>query len=841
MPKDLLFFKPSAPTAITHSQHRIPKTTRLPSYDTQSQRLPVMFRELQRAIDSRNLQTQRDTEGVEPDFVLVFEVANGIENFNRAAVRAGLEWLRCEESEGEPDEEFYVTDSNGDRTEKKVPQKIYLTMSNHQALENLFSLWEIYCRRRDHKLPRNYGAFAHLFAQLRNIRKWGKDDRYSNGVLNAWNKALESNPESITFEIELWYRNTSAKRDASEAKVREIIENSGGSVVKVVRYDEIQYHAILAKVPASVVRNMVDHNDTELINEDQIMWFRATGQAITVSSEFEITEDAESHTVEQLGPPIIALLDGLPLTKHVLIDNRVIIDDPDSFEDDYPSEKRVHGTSMASLIINGDLGDPHPQHLTSLLYVRPIMRYKGAINSNTEEYVPNDELFVDIIHRAVLRIKSLSETQSVRIINLSIGCADRPFDFTMSPEAKMLDYLSDKYNLLFIVSVGNSCDWLISDSITVNDYSRMSLEQRAKIFYNNIWSRRVDHRIISPSESINALTIGALHADYSDRPESFFLFNPLPDGLPAFYGRFGGGRGRSAKPEAIVAGGKAYLTTSRFGDSTLEMKRSDPNSLGPGQKIASPNSLTSTAYTFGTSNSAALTSRMCAQLLENLRGYKMIPSDYEAISAKCMFVHACKWGDLGRVLKNNYVPNHSGKANENVKKWIGYGSPELERSLFCNNQRVTLIGYGSIEQDKYVVFRFPLPKCLQAQSVEKKLTITLAWNSPINVRTQKYRLAGLEFTSNIKNIDLVDGRRTEVDNTMSKRGTVQHEVFRGKTASTFDDGTDLVINVLCKKEPQLTSPIKFVLMVTLEVAPETQLPIYQEVEARIKTHVQVGI
>lgn len=74
---------------------------------------------------------------------------------------------------------------------------------------------------------------------------------------------------------------------------------------------------------------------------------------------------------------------------------------------------------------------------------------------------------------------------------------------------------------------------------------------------------------------------------------------------------------------------------------------------------------------------------------------------------------------------------------------------------------------------------------------------------------------------------------------MSRRGTVQHEIFVGKQASTYVDGTDLRIVVSCKKESNLTRPVKYVLMATLEVAPETRLPIYQEIEARIQT--QVGI
>ena len=242
----------------------------------------------------------------------------------------------------------------------------------------------------------------------------------------------------------------------------------------------------------------------------------------------------------------------------------------------------------------------------------------------------------------------------------------------------------------------------------------------------------------------------------------------------------------------------------------------------------------------GTSNSTALASRLCAQLLENLHRYIAVPSDYDAVAAKCLFIHSCDWGNLGKELQIKYVPQ-SGKEKEKVARWIGYGYPIIEKSLFCEDNRVTLVGYGSISQNNYVEFRFPLPNCLQAQHLEKKLTITLAWMSPIDVNTKKYRLANLEFKSNCDDVGLVQSTRQEADNNISRRGTVQHEVFKGSSASAYEDGTDLVIKVLCKKEDKLSVPIKYVLMATLEVAPEAGLPIYQEVAARLQNPVGIGI
>ena len=102
-------------------------------------------------------------------------------------------------------------------------------------------------------------------------------------------------------------------------------------------------------------------------------------------------------------------------------------------------------------------------------------------------------------------------------------------------------------------------------------------------------------------------------------------------------------------------------------------------------------------------------------------------------------------------------------------------------------------------------------------------------------------MANLEFKSNCDDVGLVQSTRQEANNNISRRGTVQHEVFKGSSASAYEDGTDLVIKVLCKKEDKLSVPIKYVLMATLEVAPEAGLPIYQEVAARLQNPVGIGI
>ena len=193
---------------------------------------------------------------------------------------------------------------------------------------------------------------------------------------------------------------------------------------------------------------------------------------------------------------------------------------------------------------------------------------------------------------------------------------------------------------------------------------------------------------------------------------------------------------------------------------------------------------------------------------------------------------------IGQDLMNNYVPNVPRRKRAETLKWVGYGYPDKDFSSFCTDQRVTVMGYGELSSGQQTKFSFPLPDCLIAEAVKKKLTITLAWMSPIAPQNKNYKLAELLFSAD--NHKLIAEKRENSDGNTSRRGTVQHEVFEGKTASTYVSGSNIEIVVQCKKSSTTQSPVKFVLMATLEVAPEYKLPIYQEVEALVRAQARIS-
>ncbi len=839
MNHELLVFSRREPHLIPVGIPR-PRTLNLhlPDRESQGGRIGPKLQRLSETIENHRAVIQREIQGLEPESVIVFEVVGSVESFVIAVRTAGMEWMGDWDDIGSADDNFYI-EGNRDRT---LQQKLYFTMTDHAALQQMLNLWNIY-QRGDQSFPRGLTGFRDVFARLRDVRLWDVRDRFvETGVADVWADLLRNHVETIRFEIELWYRDQEDKRREAESVVRGIIDSYGGRVISSSIYSEISYHGLLAECPAVGIREMMDNQDNALFDANQVMWIRATGQTLARSDLSEIAEEIMPESTLPAREPVVALFDGLPLSGHALIHDRIEINDIYSIEGQYEVLDRKHGTEMASIIIHGDLNN-RQMPLSSLLYVCPILHPVRTVDGSVDEVVPDDKLFVDVIHEAVLEIVNNPAYNSIRIINLSIGDTRRPFSNVMSPTAKMLDYLSAEYGLLFVVSAGNAT-FRLDLPMTIGQYQALSDDEKYKAIYKYLWQQQADMRLLSPAESLNSITVGALSLDSSPASPNGTTLNIVPFGSVAPYSRYGGGFGRAIKPDIVNVGGQMFyslLGTSSSNANFWPLANANKN-VGPGIKTAAPsNGLTGTAYSCGTSHAAAMTTRLCADLYGKLRTIPNlnIPPEFEAVAVKAMLLHCCSWQQMGNDMKEMYVPLTGLQLRPGVAKWIGYGCPIPEISMSCTDQRVTLIGFGSLNQNEQVELDFPLPPCLVAQVVNKRLSITLAWMTPIASNRKDYREAKLVFSSPVDVI--VDPGTVEADLYSTLRGTVQHEVFVGSSASTFERDGNLGIKVSCKKDDRLRSPVKYVIMATLEVPQVSQLPLYQEVSVKLQEQLQVGV
>ena len=222
-------------------------------------------------------------------------------------------------------------------------------------------------------------------------------------------------------------------------------------------------------------------------------------------------------------------------------------------------------------------------------------------------------------------------------------------------------------------------------------------------------------------------------------------------------------------------------------------------------------------------------------VLEDLRnepGGELIDNIPPAVWLKTLLVHSAEWGRAGHVLDNILrSPENTRQFKEYVTRLLGYGSIDVNRVRECAEHRVTAMSGGRLGNGQAHVHRLPLPPSMSGLSSWRRLAITLAWLTPVNPTHQNWRRASLWFdTQN----DLLLVERKQAHWQAVRRGTVQHEVFEGTRASAFVDGDNLEIQVNCASDAgALEDTIPYALAVTLEVAQEIEINIYEEVRVRI--------
>lgn len=825
----------------------------VPSASANAIRLNPKFTVLKSTLDGRRMRLQQEAEGANPEDVLVLETAGRIEDFVNAVKRIeGLEWLLEEDFEGKPDDDFYE-EKNGIKTDKELSSRLYLISTNSQALSQIISLYNKFTKNPREGLKRGFGRFKTVFEQLREVRFWDYKDRIDgNNFIEQWLCDNEAFPDNtINFQIELWYRDSTYKRETAQQKVLDLVTRSGGHVLSFCLIEEIRYHAILVEVKASNLREIVnDIEDGSLIKSRDIMYFKPMPQAIFGLKGKKEGEESEaiSRIVDvamPTGSPVVALLDGYPLERHRYLDGRLSIEDPDNFESQYQVTDRIHGTEMASLIIHGDLSAPGDA-LDTPLYVRPIMLPDNAGN----EKMPEKMLPVDLVHRAVRRMLVgengiPASAPNVKIINFSIGDDIRMFSYTMSPMARLLDWLSFEYGVLFVISAGNT-HHKIPITYNLAELKTHGQAEISKHITEEILKGRLEHRLLSPAESINNLTVGSVHMDASELSSTNYnLLNPYANLHPALYTPFGGGLKKSIKPDLVYDGGRMMLKECPTGGS-LDFCYTH---RCPGLQLSYPdNTLHKTVYGRGTSCSTALVSRYAYQCYKELRDILALnnqPDSHIHLLIKAMVVHGCSWRDLSENIEKN-LPNGIDKKTAKVikRQWIGYGYPNIERSLKCSPQRVTVIGFGELGKEDAHIYKLPLPPSLSSKTYKRRLTVTLTWMSPINSQSQKYRKARL-WIETADNKQIANNRLEVTDNKATMRGTLQHEVFYGKNAHAFEDGDNLVIKVNCAEDAgNLEGKVKYAIAVSLELAEAIPLDLfsenlYQEVRNRLRVPVAI--
>ncbi|MEO8315620.1 MAG: S8 family peptidase [Pseudomonadota bacterium] len=807
---------------------------------------------LNQAFDARRLTLQQIAPAENPELVLVIETVGSVENFAKAVAQVpGLEWLVEGDEDGIlPDEDFFDEKTPG----KALSGRLFMLASNRQALDQLLSLWNAYQANPTAKFARGLGPFRHIFAQLKDIRPWGVVDRLGDDVRTYWQDRVDDQAASVRFEIEAWYFGSSQKNETARAEIAARVADLNGQIISRAIIPDIGYHGLLVELPATALIAILAGEVPELVLSDRVMYFRPRAQSVgDVDAEGDLAPHAPAAANISQQAPVVALLDGLPLQNHTLLVGRLLVDDPDGWEVGYEAKDRVHGTAMASLILHGELDGP-ARPSARPIYVRPVLRPDPAdtFNARRREHTPDSVLLIDLIHRAVRRIcegeaGAAAVAPTVRVINISIGDETRTFDRAMSPWARLLDWLSFKYGVLFVVSAGN-CLAPLELAVAKGTIGGMASQDRRNMAFDAAITNSVHRRLLSPAESINALSVGARSIDQALAPAIADRFDLFDETSVSPLSRVGHGFRRAIKPDILMPGGRVLFRERLAGDLGVTVLDAVAGVAAPGHKVAFPQmpggAPNLTAYCRGTSNAAALASRAAAdafEVLEVLRSQSPddLPASRDGVMLKALIAHGANWGSLaGSILARRADLTEWRQQKDFVARWIGYGPVDVQRVLECTAQRATLIGTGEVAVDKALIFTIPLPPSLAGKAVSRRLTVTLAWFSPVNPAHRSYRRAKLWVTP--PHTELSVTRTNSVYDKAAQRGTLQHEVLEGENALAYVDGEKIECKVNCSADAgELATSIRFALCLTLEVAPGIDVPIYQEIRDRIAPQVQV--
>src|SRR5262249_18966708 len=162
-----------------------------------------------------------------------------------------------------------------------------------------------------------------------------------------------------------------------------------------------------------------------------------------------------------------------------------------------------------------------------------------------------------------------------------------------------------------------------------------------------------------------------------------------------------------------------------------------------------PMELNRTVHTCGTSNATALATRTSCLInssLAKLRkeaGGDQLSDQYLSVILKTLLVHGASWGEAGDIIER-VLGSHLTKWQDKLRlksRFLGYGEVDPNRALFSTDQRVVMLGWESLECEHAHTFRVPLPPSLSGMKVKRRLSVSLAWFSPVNPRHKNHRRA----------------------------------------------------------------------------------------------------
>ena len=466
------------------------------------------------------------------------------------------------------------------------------------------------------------------------------------------------------------------------------------------------------------------------------------------------------------------------IIRHPLMEQSLNEDGIVGLPDRREMDDRVHGTMVAGTALFGNiekrLNQNKPLDQEVNIFSAKIFYQHGR------QSLPDPNRLVSGLIK-----KSLEEIHSnfprCKVINLSFGYDDN----VMLPNkrqfnlAALIDELALRYkDVIFVISVGNLSEKFYQ-SHTFPDYLADGIE---------------DIRIVDPSTSIHAISVGALQESNEGD-------------IPSNITRIGPGLNSMIKPDLVEIGGGFHkpivVLNSDFRTRPL-------------------------TKSCGTSHSTPIIANYLAQLMNKF-------PEYSRNMIKALLISSARLPDYMPV----QFPIWNSSINEQeilrILSVYGYGKPRFEDAVSSTDNMVALIYEGKIQINHVRYFMIDIPPEFARESGKRKISVTLVYDPPI--RPQRAGYVGIDMESHLfrnrdvedvqekySGIDLTKGEEeSDADNEDDEEGSKTpkellkdeiklkpgvnlrkkspHQMAFVKLTSRYkmDDSKPLVLAVICQK------------------------------------------
>ncbi len=561
-------------------------------------------------------------------------------------------------------------------------------------------------------------TYRQILEAIAGVEAWSAQDRMSWALKNI---GLPDSPP-FKLDVELWPVHVA--NHPSRISLTNAFD-AWLSSEHIKKLDRINLDSLLiyrVEVTHEQAQLLLNHRDVRLVD-----LIPATGISVQQLDQ-DINELPRNIPSPHVDAARVCILDSGINGSHPLL-SPAMAESASFIDEEGEADEAGHGTAVAGVALYGDL-----EACNNSNYWRPeFWIFNGKVMkkcSDTGDAVYDERTIESSLTKAVAYFVE----RGCRIFNLSLGNSNAPYDGAhVRGFAYILDLLSRRHNILFIVSAGNfkgSENPPVPNNSWRDEYPEYLVAEQSAI--------------IDPAPAMTVLTVGSIsrhNATYDgQRYPEITQLSPASENQPSPFTRHGPSVKGALKPELVAAGGNL---ASPMRQANAQWNK-DMRGLGVLTLHHKFIGATLFKEVSGSSFAAPYITHLAGRLL----------NEYPTASAnmlRAMLVNQAYLPDevtssFSEQFRKGYKEAKATYKRDVARDIAGYGAVS-EADLFRSSDNVVvLMAEETIEGDGCQFFELPLPdNYLRSARGIRELSITLAYSPEVRTTRIEYLATQINF------------------------------------------------------------------------------------------------